>query len=89
MCSKEHTISKWANQLNKQFSKKRNTNGQYIKKCPAPVAHAYNPSYSRGRDQEDRGSKPAQENSLQDPISKNPIINKRVRGTVEWLKYRP
>jgi hypothetical protein len=29
----------------------------------APVAHACNPSYSGGRDQEDLGSKPAQENS--------------------------
>jgi hypothetical protein len=26
----------------------------------APVAHICNPSYSGGRDQEDRGSKPAQ-----------------------------
>jgi hypothetical protein len=25
-----------------------------------PVAHAYNPSYAGGRDQEDHGSKPAQ-----------------------------
>jgi hypothetical protein len=25
----------------------------------APVAHAHNPSYSGGRDQEDRSSKPA------------------------------
>jgi hypothetical protein len=29
----------------------------------APVAHACNPSYSGGRDQEDRGWKPAQANS--------------------------
>jgi hypothetical protein len=27
------------------------------------VAHAYNPSYSGGRDQEDCGLRPAQENS--------------------------
>jgi hypothetical protein len=27
------------------------------------VAHAYNPSYSGGRDEEDNGSKPAQANS--------------------------
>jgi hypothetical protein len=38
----------------------------------ALVAHAYNPSYSGGRDQEDHGSKPAQANSAQDPILKNP-----------------
>jgi hypothetical protein len=30
----------------------------------ALVAHACNASYSRGRDQEDHGSKPAQANSL-------------------------
>jgi hypothetical protein len=34
------------------------------------VAHACNPSYSGGRDQEDHGLKPAQANSSQDPISK-------------------
>jgi hypothetical protein len=36
------------------------------------VAHACNPSYSEGRDQEDHGSRPAQANSLRDPILKNP-----------------
>jgi hypothetical protein len=49
----------------------------------APVVRAYNPSYSGGRDQEDCHSKPAQANSLQDPISKTPITKK---GLVEWLK---
>jgi hypothetical protein len=39
----------------------------------APVAHTCNPRYSGGRDQEDHGSKPAQANSLRDPISK--ILN--------------
>jgi hypothetical protein len=34
----------------------------------APVAYAYNPSYSGGRDQEDHGSKPAWRYSLQDSI---------------------
>jgi hypothetical protein len=33
-------------------------------------AHACNPSYSGGKNQEDYGSKPAQTNSSQDPISK-------------------
>jgi hypothetical protein len=43
----------------------------------APVTHACNPSYSGGRDQEDRSSKPAWANSSQDPISKqNPSQNK-------------
>jgi hypothetical protein len=36
----------------------------------APVAHAYNPSFSGGRDEEDCSLKPAQANSLRDPISK-------------------
>jgi hypothetical protein len=41
----------------------------------ALVAHAYNPSYSGGRGQEDRGLKPARANSSRDPISKKPITN--------------
>jgi hypothetical protein len=36
------------------------------------VTHTCNPSYSRGRDQEDHGSKPVQANRSWDPISKNP-----------------
>jgi hypothetical protein len=36
------------------------------------VAHAYNPSYSGGRDQEDRSSKSDWANSSRDPISKVP-----------------
>jgi hypothetical protein len=36
------------------------------------VAHAYNPSYSGGRDQEDQGSKPAWANSSRDCILKIP-----------------
>jgi hypothetical protein len=40
------------------------------------MAHCYNPSYSGGRDQEDHSLKPAQANSLQDPISKNPFTKK-------------
>jgi hypothetical protein len=35
-----------------------------------PVAHACNPSYSGGRDQEDCSSKLAQANSLRVPILK-------------------
>jgi hypothetical protein len=33
------------------------------------VAHTSNSCYSGGREQEDSGSKPAQANSLQDPVS--------------------
>jgi hypothetical protein len=40
----------------------------------APLAHTHNPSYSGDRDQEDRGSNPAQANSLQDPIMKNLLL---------------
>jgi hypothetical protein len=40
------------------------------------VAHAYNPSYSGARGQEDRASKPTLANSLQDPILKKPIMRK-------------
>jgi hypothetical protein len=43
---------------------------------------ACNPSDSGGRDQEVRGSKPAQANSSQDFISETPITKK---GLVEWL----
>jgi hypothetical protein len=52
----------------------------------APVAHTCNPSYSGGRDQEDRGSKPAQANSSGDPISKK-IFHKK-KGLVQWLKVK-
>jgi hypothetical protein len=43
------------------------------KQTEKPVAHACNPSYSGGRDQEDHRSKPARENSSQSPILKNPL----------------
>jgi hypothetical protein len=48
------------------------------------VAHTCNPSYSGGRDQQDRGSKPDQAKSFQDPISKNPSQ----KSLVEWLKVK-
>jgi hypothetical protein len=40
------------------------------------VAHACNPSYSGGREQEDSGLKTAQKSSLQNPISKTPSQKK-------------
>jgi hypothetical protein len=64
----------------------------------ALVAHACNPSYSGGRDQEDRGSKPVWANSSWDPISKNPShthahththTHTHKIGLVECLKCRP
>jgi hypothetical protein len=41
------------------------------------VSHAYNPSYSGGRNQEDHGFRPAQVSDLQDPISNN-------KSEVQW-----
>jgi hypothetical protein len=67
-------------------------NKQTKKPKAGAVLYVCNPGDSGGRDQEDRGSKPAQANSSQDPISKNPTQKKK-RGTppphptlVEWLK---
>jgi hypothetical protein len=54
------------------------------------VAHAYNPRYSGGRDQEDRGLKPAWANSLQAPILKIPIMKRAGRvAQGEGLEFRP
>jgi hypothetical protein len=49
------------------------------------MAHAYNPSYSGGRDQEDHGSKPAQANSLRDPMLKKKKPSPK-KGLMEWFK---
>jgi hypothetical protein len=51
----------------------------------APVAHACNPSYPGGRDQEDRGLKPVWANNLRDSILKKPITKIRL---LEWLKVK-
>jgi hypothetical protein len=45
------------------------------------VTHTYNSSYSGGRDQEDRGSKPARQIDL---VSKKKKITKN--RLAEWLK---
>jgi hypothetical protein len=65
-----------------------NYNSKYISKIcsQALVAHAYNPSYLGGTNQEDRGSKPAQASSLRDPISKTPLQKK---GWWSGSSYRP
>jgi hypothetical protein len=59
-----------------------------------PVAHAYNPSYSGGRDREDYSSKPAWVNSSEDLISKNLSQRKtkknRVGGVAQsGSRWRP
>jgi hypothetical protein len=46
------------------------------------LAHICNPSYSGGRDQEDRSSKPAQANSSMRPYLEKTLPKK---GLVEWL----
>jgi hypothetical protein len=59
-----------------------------LKKIPGSqvlVAHACNPSYSGGRDQEDRGSKPAWANSSTRSCLKKPFTK---IGLVEWLKVK-
>jgi hypothetical protein len=52
------------------------------------VAHACNPRYIRGRDQEHHGSKPAWANSSRDPISKNPS-QKRAGGVAQGVVQTP
>jgi hypothetical protein len=52
---------------------------------PVQVAHTCNPSYSRGKDQEDRSLKPALANSSRPFPSQN---NNNKTGLVEWLKLK-
>jgi hypothetical protein len=52
------------------------------------VAHVYNPGYSGGRDQDDKGSKPAQTNSSSDAISKYPMQT-RTGGGAQVVKHLP
>jgi hypothetical protein len=49
------------------------------------VAHSCNPSYSGGRNQEDRGTKPAQAIISARPCLKKPFTK---TGLVEWLKVK-
>jgi hypothetical protein len=59
----------------------------------APLAHAYNPSYSRGRDQEDDGSKPASAKKFSRPYLKKTHhigtngkgVGTRKRGMREYM----
>jgi hypothetical protein len=57
----------------------------------ALVAHACNPSCSEGRDQEDHGSKPAQANRSQEPISKKKPSQKRAGEVVQGVgpEFKP
>jgi hypothetical protein len=51
------------------------------------VAHAYNPSYSGGRDQQDHGLKPTQANTLRPYLKKKKKINnnKRAGGVAQGV----
>jgi hypothetical protein len=49
------------------------------------VAHTCNPNYLEGRDQEDSGSKPTQENSLKS-LSQKPLHTQKIG--LEWLKVK-
>jgi hypothetical protein len=62
-----------------------------LKERIRPVAYAYNPSYSGGRDQEDYGSKAAWENSLPDPILKIPHHKKSAGGVAQGIgpEFKP
>jgi hypothetical protein len=50
-----------------------------------PLAHARNPSYSGGTDQEDRGSNPAWAYSLRDAILKKSPSQKRTGGVAQGV----
>jgi hypothetical protein len=67
-------------QTSKQNEEKNKYKGYKNDWHRALVAHACNPSYSGGRDQEDHGSKPAQVN--------RPYLEKTLhkKGLVEWFK---
>jgi hypothetical protein len=49
------------------------------------MAHTCNPCYLGGRDQEDRGSKPAQANNAQDLISKKTLHKKRTNEVAQGV----
>jgi hypothetical protein len=51
----------------------------------ALVGHVYNPSYSGGKDQKFRGSKPAWANSSARPYLEKPFAK---IGLVQWLKVK-
>jgi hypothetical protein len=52
--------------------------------CQVFMAHAYNLSYSGGKDQEDRGLRPAQ-TKIKTLSQKHPT---HIKGLVEWVKWK-
>jgi hypothetical protein len=53
------------------------------------VTHAFNPSYSGGRDQEDHNSQPALANTSGDPNLKKPIAKNRAGGLAQEVRVLP
>jgi hypothetical protein len=57
----------------------------------APVFHTYNPAYSEGRDQEDRGSKPEWANSAARPYFEKTLHKERAGGVAQGVgpEFKP
>jgi hypothetical protein len=68
-----HLPSKWEGLSSNPYIYKKNLSW-------ARMTHAYNPSYSGGRNQEDLGSKPAWAYRSRDPISEKTHHKKRRGG---------
>jgi hypothetical protein len=69
--------------ISSTYSKLNEYEQQWPKERPSTLAHAYNTSYSGGRDHEGHCSNPALVNSSQNPILKKTHHKK---GMVERLK---
>jgi hypothetical protein len=63
--------------------KNKHSNKKIVNLGLALVAHTCNPSYSGGRDQEDRSSKPAQENGSTRPYVENTHHKNRTVGVAK------
>jgi hypothetical protein len=73
---KEGRVGTYNRAMGQSLQVESTPSGSFRYKDLQEVAHASNPSYSGGRDQEDHGLKPSQPNSSQDPILKKPITKK-------------
>jgi hypothetical protein len=64
---------------------------RFLNFSQVPVAHAYNPSYSGCRDQEDQGSKLTWANSSARPYLEKNLPQKRVDGMAqcEGPEFKP
>jgi hypothetical protein len=62
---------------------------QIVSLSQTPVTHAYKPSYSEGRDQEDYNLKPVLADSSWDLILKIPNTKKWAGGVAQVIEYLP